>query len=290
MAISHRRPRNARLLVVALLLASLTTITADARGGEDGPLAAIGRVGVAMVTPLQEAASTVFRPVTGFFSNLFRAGSIKAENDQLRGQLEELRGQIVQQQGIVRENQEFRRQFNISKRLELDTFEARVIGNGISNFEWAVFIDKGSNDGVRLDMPVMTRGALVGRVVKLTPTSAKVMLIIDPDSAVASRLSVSREIGLVEGRRNQDLRFGLAAPDTEVQPGEVVETSGYDRGLFPPDIPIGEVSSATPDLSGLQPEILVRPYVDFSRLDHVFLVRGSTADAVDRLAEEEESG
>jgi rod shape-determining protein MreC len=106
------------------------------------------------------------------------------------------------------------------------------------------------------------------------------MLILDPDSAVSVRLSASGERGVLIGQRDDLLRFALIDQDTEVQPGETVETSGYEieeglRGLFPSGIPIGVVDRVEPDDAGLTVNVLVRPNVDFSRLNYVLLVTGS---------------
>jgi hypothetical protein len=81
---TYGRARSTRLLLIALLLTSLVTITVDSRAGDRGPLATIGRLGLAIVTPLQEGISAVVRPIGSFFSNVVRAGSLRAENAQLQ--------------------------------------------------------------------------------------------------------------------------------------------------------------------------------------------------------------
>ena len=147
-----------------------------------------------------------------------------------------------------------------------------MIGESVSNFEWAVIIDRGSSDGVTLDMPVIAADGLVGRVVKISPTSSKVMLISDPDSRVGVKLASSGERGLLVGGRGEELRLDLINPDTEVLPAEPVLTSGYQGSLFPPGIPVGQVARATTSEIELTRPVFVRPYVDFSRLSHVLLV------------------
>jgi rod shape-determining protein MreC len=140
-----------------------------------------------------------------------------------------------------------------------------------------VIIDRGSLDGVTVDMPVIAAEGLVGRVIEVYPSQAKVLLIIDPDSAVAARLSRSGERGVIGGQRDEPLRMGLIDPETDVQPGETVETSGYRleeglQGLYPSGIPIGVVERVEPGEDDVTIEILVRPNVDFSTLSNVLLV------------------
>ena len=277
---TYGRFRSTRLLVASLLLASLVTITVDSRGGRTGPLAAIGRVGATIVGPLQEGVSTVFRPVGSFFSNIFRAGELAQQNAALQERIELLQREIQEVLTLRRENEEYERLLGIAEAHDVEGVGATVIGEAPSNFEWSVTIDRGSIDGVVLDMPVLAGEGLVGRVVDVYPTSSKVMLIIDPDSAVAARLSASGERGVLVGEREELLELDLIDPAIEVSPNEPVETSGYElasgqEGIYPPGIPIGVVDRVEPDEAELTVRVLVRPNVDFSRLGSVFLVTGT---------------
>ncbi|MGH2675468.1 MAG: rod shape-determining protein MreC [Actinomycetota bacterium] len=279
MVTTYRRVRSTRLLVVGLLVASLVTITIDARGGREGPMATIGRAFGAVIGPLQEGVAAVVRPVGSFVGNVFRSGTLAQENEALREQLALSRRQQSEVNSLRRENEELQRLLGLSGRLGFETMGATVTGEAPGNFEWAVIIDRGSVDGVTVDMPVIAGEGLVGRVVEVYQGSAKVMLIIDPDSAVSVRLDASGERGLLVGQREEPLQFRLIDQDTQIQPGETVETSGYAleeglEGVFPPSIPVGVVDLVEPDESNLTLQVLVRPNVDFSRLSIVALVTG----------------
>jgi rod shape-determining protein MreC len=279
MATTYRRVRSTRLLVLGLLVASLVTITIDARGGQEGPMAAMGRGLGAIVGPLQEGVATVVRPIGSFVTNVFRSGSLAEENAALREEIATLRTEASEVNSLRRENAELRRLFGLSERLGFQAMGASVTGETPGNFEWAVYIDRGTVDGVTVDMPVIAADGLVGRVVEVYRSSAKVMLIIDPDSSVSVRLSASGERGVLQGQREEPLLFRLIDTDTEIQPGETVETSGYSLeeglgGVFPDSIPVGVVDSVEPDPSNLTLEVRVRPRVDFSRLSTVSLIIG----------------
>ena len=272
----YRRTRSTRLLVIGLVLASLMTITIDFRGGESGPLAGLGRTALGVVSPLQEAVSNVFRPVTDFIQGVTQIGSLRAENQRLR---EELRTMAREQQETItlrREHEELTKLFGLSERVQLATIGAEVISETPSNFEYSVVINRGAEDGIEVDMAVIGPEGLFGRVVRVSGTSAVVQLIIDPDSAVPVRLAASGETGLLEGRREHDLQLGLVDPNTTVRPGELVETSGLG-GVFPPGIPVGVVSVATADEASLTKHVLVRPNVDFSKFPVVAVLRPSIA-------------
>jgi rod shape-determining protein MreC len=281
---TYRRARSTRLLLIGLLLASLVTITIDSRAGDRGPLAALGRIGLAIVSPLQEGVSAVVRPIGSFFSNVFRAGSLQAENEALQDTIAELRIQLQEYYELKRGFDELARVVQLEEELGIQGFGARVVAEGPSNYEWSVIVDKGSADGVYDDMPVMSGSGLVGRVIQVSPGSSTVMLVIDPDSFVAARLAESGEVGLLQGNRSEDLQFSLLDPEVEVEPGELVVTSGYhlqngtDVGIFPPGIPIGEVSLVDNDPADLERVVHVRPFVDFTRPDLVLMVQWERPD------------
>ncbi len=274
----YRRTRSTRLLVVSLVMLSLMTITIDFRGGEQGPFAAVGRGALAGLAPLQAAVSRVFRPVGDFFTGLVHVGSLKGENDALREEVERLRSENVEGVSIQRENEKLLALIGLRDQLGLEGVPAIVIGESVSNFEWTVTIDRGSSDGVEVDMPVVTGEGLVGHVVRVSGRAATVELIIDPESAVAGRLVGSGETGLVLGDTDlRDLTMDLVDDETEVNPDERVVTSGYQGGLYPPRIVIGSVSHVTGGSGGVSKVVTVRPAVDFSSLDIVLVVTNHRA-------------
>jgi rod shape-determining protein MreC len=272
------RTRNARLLVVILVSTSLVTITVDYRQGPHGPLAAAGDAALAAISPLQEAVAKVTAPIGNFFSTLVRLPTIRAENEALRARVAELEAQVATSSDLAARVSQLEALLGLREDLgALRTVGAQVIASGVSNLEWTITIDKGSDDGVAVDMPVVAPAGLVGHVVRVAPGSAIVRLIIDPDSAVAARLDVSRATGLLEGQGERDLRMRLVDPATEVEPGERVVTAGYripglGGGLYPPGILIGSVSHVISSDAELEKFVTVRPAVDFSGLDVVLVV------------------
>ena len=278
----RNRARSTRLLVVTLVSVSLVTITVDYRGGDSGPLTSIGNAAVTLITPLQEAVSKVTHPIGNFFSTLVRLPSIRRENEDLRGRVAELEQErqttSADQARLAELEALFDLQASFSSKIE--TTAAQVISNGISNFEWTIEIDKGSNDGLAVDMPVVASAGLVGHIVRVTPSASFVQLIIDPDSSVAGRLDVSGETGLLEGQGASDLRMALVSPDVVVGPDEKVVTAGFKfngefQSLYPPNVLIGSVSRVLTDSGALSKFVTVRPAVDFSTMNVVLVVTSS---------------
>jgi rod shape-determining protein MreC len=269
---------------VTFVALSLAVITLDYREGPDGPLAGIGESAQMAMAPLQRGVTAATRPVGDFFSGLAHLPSLSRENQDLKNQVADYQTQIADYAEQQKQLASLYDLLGLKQTLDPAGVPAVVIGNGVSNFEWSITIDKGSNDGVQLDQPVVTGSAssprLVGRVVSVTPISSQVQLLIDRRSAVAGLLSSSREVGEVVGQGDQDLRMDLITPGTKIDlAGDPVQvfTVSYDirgnPGLYPPGLLIGTVSRVYEGSNELQTSVSVRPAVDFSALEYVLVLQ-----------------
>lgn len=276
----RQRPRSTRLLVVALVSISLAVITLDYRQRDSGPLAVAGDAAKAFMAPMQEAVTTVTEPVGDFFSGLAHLPSLADENERLR---EENAAFIAESQIAATQrlrHEELLALMGLRDSLDPTAVTAHVIGNGVSNFEYTMTIDKGSADGVEEGQPVATGSAdapmLVGRVVSVTPISSDVLLLIDRDHAAAATIGNSQEAGLVEGQGASDLRMSLFETGTLIEGGDSVFTQGYQLdgqpGVYPPGMLIGQVSRLIPFENETQQYVEVRPSVDFDTLQFVLVL------------------
>jgi len=270
----YSRPRNARMLVVTLVVLSLLTITVDYRGGASGPFEVAGKATLSVVGAFQGAVRRVVHPVGAFFSGVAHIGSLRSENDRLKAQVRALQQQSGKTVTLERQIAELSRLVHLQDTLHLKGVTAGVVGQSESNFEWSITVNHGSLSGVQLNDPVVTGDGLVGHVIEVTPNVSKVQLILDPQSAVAGRLSSSGETGLVVGQRDADLRMDLVNPEAAVSANEQVVTAGYQRGLYPPEIVVGTVAHVYQSPGSLTKTISIRPAVDFSALEYVLVVTG----------------
>jgi len=271
----YRKSTRQRLALAMLLAATATVETLDFRENNGGPLDRIQDVAISIVAPLQSGVGRVFRPVGDFFGSVTSIGSLNRENSRLKGQLEELEAQQRQFPEVFRENEGLKDLTGQKSWAAGRTLGARVIGLGPSNHEWTVFLEKGSGAGLAEAMAVVSSEGLVGRIVLVGKEYSKVLMVIDPQHSVGARLTGSGETGAISGRSEEDLRFELIDPATPIRKGETVVTSGYDKGIYPPGIPIGRVSSFKKARDGLTTTALVRPFVKFSRLDTVLVLLDS---------------
>jgi rod shape-determining protein MreC len=269
------RTRRARLLVALLLSAAIVLVTIDFRTQGDGPLDAIGRGLMTVVGPLQDGVSTALRPVGDFLAGFTQVPSLKSEVSRLQEENALLQQRERQVADIARENEELRKLLKLEQaRLDLRFATARVTGVGPSNFEHTVFIDRGTAEGLRKDMPVIAGAGLVGRIVSVSAHASRVLLLVDPSSAVAARIASNGETGLVSGKGGDELQFDLFDAEASVTMGDEVVTSGYEGGVYPAGIPIGTVARIQARSGSLSRRVWIRPYVDFTSLDHLLVVTG----------------
>jgi rod shape-determining protein MreC len=272
----HQRP--SRRVLVLLLLASLTVITLDVRGGEESPVDPVRSVAGEFFGPVEDLASAVVRPVTavpGFFRTTsgLRAevARLEAENAHLRGELATSpldRNRAAELDGLLA----------TSSHTGYALVAAQVIAMGpAQSFSRTVTIDAGTSSGVHPDMTVLNNDGLVGRVLRADRTTATVLLIVDKESVVGGRLGTSMEIGFLRGRGRVggESRLDLDLLDNSSTPGrqDVLVTWGSKNGApYVPGVPIGTVASVYSTPRQLSQRAVIDPFVDFTALDVVGVV------------------
>ena len=264
--------RRVRVVLALLVAAAIALITIDFRGGDQGPLTGARDLATSVVRPLQDGVGTLLSPFSAAGTAITDLFGVRAENQALRERVEVLEERRRVLDDLERENTELRDLLAMGERTELDTVAARVVALAPSNFEWTITIDVGSEQGIARGMPVIDGDGLVGRVIQVTPTASRVLLAIDPSFSAASRSATTGEVGVIDGRGGDPMVLRLLDPEAVVEEGEAVVTASYQGGVFPAGIPVGSVSAITEGASPLTREVLVNPYVDFTRLHHVLVV------------------
>jgi len=266
-----------RVIVAVLVVVSIALITISFRSPTSGPLHDVQGVGSSVLHPFQVAADRVaqpFRDVYGYFSGL--AGA-KKENKKLKKELTQIRAQYAATVGAARENAHLTRLLHYERGptfpVGYRVVNTRVLASPIDPFHQQVVIAAGSNQGVRLNAPVVTADGLVGEVSNVLPSSAQVTLLTDPGSAVAAFDATTAVTGLLQHGAGSTLSLQRINKDQVVDKGDVIVTAGTLvrrlPDLFPRNIPIGSVSSATNSDVATYKTIQVTPYVNFSSLDAV---------------------
>ena len=272
--------RRTRVLLALLVVAAVALITLDFRGGDDGVLERGRNLATTVLRPLQDGVGTLLSPFSTAGEAISDLFGVRAENQALRQRVEALEDRRRVIDDLERENSELRDLLAMADRTELDTLAARVVALAPSNFEWTITIDVGSDDGLERGMPVVDGNGLVGRVIQVTPTASRVLLAIDPSFSAAARSASTGEVGVIDGRGGDPMVLRLLDPQARIEEGEAVVTSSYLGGVFPAGIPVGTVSEITDGAAPLTREVLVNPYVDFTRLHHVLVVFSTGIDEI----------
>jgi rod shape-determining protein MreC len=262
-----RRGGRTRFTLLFLVLTSITVITLDFRGGGEGLIGSLRDGAADALTPVRSAAATVLSPVRDAFAGLTSYGALEDENAELRARIEELEGQVGRDEGAERELAEALSLLDARFGADLPKVAARVVSSPISNFEQTIELDRGSDHGIAVDMPVLSGAGLVGRIASVSGTRSTVRLITDAESSVGVRLVRSGEVAVAEGEGpNRLMSLSFVDPSADVGVLELVVTSGLDNSVFPPGIPVGRVASVEVVPGRLEQGIEVRPAADLTRL------------------------
>lgn len=258
------------LILVAL---AIVLMTVWYREGESGPLHRAKIVTSTVTAPISAGGEVITRPVRGFFAWVTDLGVSRSRLEQLRDQNARLRARVAELEEAGLENARLSALLRLAQAEELESLGARVIGRPGSAWEGVITIDRGSNDGVRVGMPVVGPLGLLGQTVQVSGGSSKVRLITDHRSGVAAMVQRNRAEGILKGSVDGRLTLEFVSADTTLSAGDVVITSGMG-GVFPKGIVIGEVAESSSGTAGLLQSIRVIPAGNPSVLEEVLVLIG----------------
>ncbi len=229
-----------------------------------------------VVAPLQSGAMRVSEGVSENFTALLSFRTIKKENMDLKKKLASLQDENGRLKEYEYQNLRLREllDFKDATANQYQLIAASVVGRTPSNWFSVLTINRGSSDGIKKDMAVVTGEGLVGRVINVSGNYSDVMLILDNDSAVGALVQVNRTEGVVEGMPDNTgyVRMIHVPKDAPLRENQVVVSSGLG-GVFPKGIPIGRVEKIQTNSDGLVKTAVIRPFVDFDRIEEVFVIK-----------------
>jgi rod shape-determining protein MreC len=258
-------PRSRSTFTLFVLVAATLLVV-----GSTPPLRSVRSAIADALSPVRSFGLTITQPVRDWFGSVGDYRTLQNENERLRTELDDYKGRDAQAQDAIRERRELANLDKLTVVENIPRVTARVIGSSLSNFEDTVEIDRGSSSGISEGMPVATGAGLVGRVLSVNRDSARVLLVTDADMTTGVRLSRSGVVGLATGQSpGKPLRVTGIEPDTIVEAGESVVTSGVQTARFPNGIPVGTVRRAVVRPGSLEQEIEVDPLAELGSMTFV---------------------
>lgn len=224
-----------------------------------------------LTIPVFSAWTEVFRSVQDFVSRYFWLINVEEENRALRKEISRLENELIAYREAYFENQRLRRLLEFRNAIEWKSISALVVVNDLSGFFQAVIINRGKEDGIVENIPVINDEGVVGRVINAGQKFSRVMLITDPASAIDVYIQRNRTRGIVVGKDFQLCALKYVRNDADVRPGDLLVTSGKD-GIFPEGIKVGVVKANFKDPLKMFQQVEVTPLVRLTHIEEVLVL------------------
>lgn len=265
------RYRRALVLPTALLLA-FVLMTLQARSGNSVALFT-KQILLTSISPFLQLATKSFDLTATLWNEYVDLRRVRRDNQLLKEEIRQLQTEVGELHETALEHARLSRLLQMSNRVSTEAVVAKVIGKDATNWFRTILIDRGADRGIQRHMVVVTAEGLVGRVVDVTPFTARVQLITDPESAVGALIQRSRVIGVAAGSQGGALQIKYLPLMADVAVGDRIITSGMG-GVFPKGIPVGKVvRSSRPTNGTLFQLVEAQPHADFSRLEDVMVLK-----------------
>ena len=261
-----------RTLWVSIFFVCLVLLLLSSSSGLKQPWNPVEQLIIEIAAPFQKLIRQTINATRDFWTNYFYLVDVRRENERLKREMDSLRRENTQYKEWLTAHERLRSLLQFKEAVDKPAVAAQVIGMDPTGWFKSVIIDKGKNAGLKWDMPVVNASGVVGRIVSVSNNYAKVLLIIDQNSALDCLTQRSRDRGMVKGTSGQLCKMDYVAKSSNVSVGDLVVTSGIG-GVFPKGLPVGEISNVKEGEGRLFQEIEVMPSVDFSKLEEVLVIQ-----------------
>jgi rod shape-determining protein MreC len=255
---------------VLLVLASITIITLDYRGGGHGAISAVKRAAHDTFSPVQRGVDAVVRPIGSFFAGAVHYGALQQQNAKLRAEIGDLERRVLEGSATRKELEQLEQLEHLPWTDGIQTVTGEVVGLNTSNFAATIQLNVGTSSGVDEGMPVVGGAGLVGQVIEAWKSGSTVRLVTDPRFAVSVRFGSPAGYALALGEGvGKALTVQYVAPGASLHRGEVLMTSGLQNASFPSDIPVATITSFSSTPSSTQEAVSAKPVADLPALQYV---------------------
>lgn len=271
------------LVLVGVLVAQIVGLAAQIRrpnpAGPDGSSVRLIRSwAVGLISPPEKALHGMGRGVRGLWSNYLDLRHVRQQNQDLRSQVGRLQLEQAALLEDARQGQRLQQLLAFREHYIYNTVPAQVIGTSGTDQSRVLYIDKGTKNGLKPDMAVITPDGIVGKLKDVFWDTAQVLEISDQTSGAGVVLESTRLRGVLRGNALGQPQVINLLPDERIKPGERVITSGGDQ-IYPRGLPVGEVDHVAPDPQNPgYINIVIKPAANLGRLEEVLIITKTDAD------------
>lgn len=272
---SHFKFRIQELFLIILVLASGMMISFSSGGF----VVSFKNIGFTIFSVIGKGISSVTYYVRDTVTSVQKLANLNKEYELLSEKLKDYEYMQRTNASIRKENARLKEQLGFVESVQQKTIPANIISRGADNLHTTIIIDKGSREGIKKNMSVISvQGGnigIVGRVISVGYTTSEVMPLYNINCTVSARIQNTRDIGLVSGNGSEDISLSMKYIKKkvigELHYGDVVVTSG-ENGNYLKDIPLGTISKITVLDYDSSLDIEITPIVNFSRLEYVIVI------------------
>jgi rod shape-determining protein MreC len=262
--------QKAPWILAALLLSQVVLMSTNARH-PDSEQSVLRIWMVTAFAPIVRVADSLFSSVKGAGASYIDVRHAREENIELREKVDQLTVERNNALERAAELDRLRTQLALPTRPQYRELAANVISRDASLWFRRLTIDRGSLNGVKRDMPVITAGGIVGRIISVGPNFAMVQVITDKHAGLGAMLQASRAMGEVRGLDNDRSELKNISTSEKVEVGESVVTTGLDR-IYPKGLLVGIVESVEADPNAPWHRIVIKPAAPVDRVEHVVVL------------------
>lgn len=268
----YRKKRNGIIgivvtIIILVLLVFLTNLNIEKMSYVENALSSF-------VMPIQNGLTYLKNKIAGndtFFTDI---NNLKTENEALKQENSKLQQSLRELEIMKAENQTLKESLNLTEKYpEYKTMAGYVINRDITNYNEVLVINLGAKDGIKTNMTVIADEGLVGHVISVTDSTAKVQTIVDPATSVSCTISTTRDGILAKGvaSSESELRATYIPTDANLVQNDSVETSGQG-GIYPKGIHVGTIKEVVNTKNITDRYAVIESAVDFSKLETVLVI------------------
>ena len=263
--------------LIVLCIVSILILTLYIREGDAGAVHSV-RSGVETVaTPLRYAGSFAARPFNAIGNIASNLTASKESLSDLKKENQRLTAKVAELSESKKTAARLEKMLKLKSTYNLKSTAAKIIGTSGDGYTSTVTIDKGSADGMKLNMPVTSSVGVIGQIIEVSRSTSKVRLLTDENSGISAMVQDTRAQGMLHGQADGTLKLDYVTSDSDVKVGDIIITSGIG-GVYPKGLPLGTITAVDKSTNSVYYTITVKAQATMENNEEVLVITSLTDD------------